>query len=185
MEHKGTIRIETERLILRRFVIEDSQPMFDNWASHDIVTRYLTWPTHKSADVANWVVGDWVSSYEKPDYYQWAIVPKELGQPIGSIAAVKVDDDIGMVEIGYCIGDQWWGKGIVTEAFSALLPFFFGQVGANRIQARHDVNNPASGRVMQKCGLKYEGTLRKADRNNQGIVDACYYSILKEEFLQH
>ena len=159
--------------------------MFDNWASRDNVTKYLTRPTHASVDVAKWVVGDWVSHYDEPNYYQWAIELKEISQPIGSIAGVKVDDETEMVEIGYCIGDSWWGRGIVTEAFRALIPYFFEEVGVNRIQARHDVNNPASGRVMQKCGLLYEGTLRKADRNNQGIVDACYYGILKDEFLQH
>lgn len=185
MEHKGTIQIETERLILRKFVIEDAQPMYDNWASRDAVTKYLTWPTHKSIDVAKWVVSDWVSHYDDPAYYQWAIVPKDLNQPIGSIAVVKMEEDIGMVEVGYCIGDKWWGRGIVTEAFTALIPFFFEQIKANRIQARHDAENPASGRVMKKCGLKYEGTLRKADRNNRGIVNACYYSLLKEEYLQH
>jgi len=89
------------------------------------------------------------------------------------------------VEIGYCIGEKWWGQGIVTEAFRALIPYFFEKVGANRIQARHDSQNPASGRVMQKSGLTYEGTLRKADVNNTGIVDACMYSILKDEYFQH
>jgi len=185
MEHKGTVRIETERLILRRFESDDAKAMFDNYASNPNVTKYLTWPTHSSVDVAQWVVNDWVSHYAEPNYYQWAIVPKDFGQPIGSIAAVKVQDDIAMVEIGYCIGEKWWGQGIVTEAFRALIPYFFEKVGANRIQARHDSQNPASGRVMQKSGLTYEGTLRKADVNNTGIVDACMYSILKDEYFQH
>ena len=185
MEHKGTVRIDTERLILRRFTPEDAQAMYENWASQDNVTKYLTWPTHGSVEISAWVVNDWVGHYDDPTYYQWAIELKEIAQPIGSIAVVKRDDDVGMLEIGYCIGEHWWGKGIVTEAFSALIPFLFEQVGANRIQARHDAKNPASGRVMQKCGLTYEGTLRQADINNTGIVDACMYSILKSEYLQH
>ena len=61
MEHKGTVRIETERLILRRFESDDAQAMYDNWASNPNVTKYLTWPTHSSVDVAQWVVNDWVS----------------------------------------------------------------------------------------------------------------------------
>lgn len=185
MEHKGTVQIETKRLVLRRFIPEDARAMFDNWASSDAVTKYLTWPTHSSVEIAQWVVNDWVSHYEDPKYYQWAIVPKDFGQPIGSIAAVKVEDEVAMIEIGYCIGEKWWGKGIVTEAFQALIAFLFENVGVNRIQARHDSQNPASGRVMQKCGLTYEGTLRKADRNNTGICDACMYSILKDEYFQH
>ena len=67
-------------------------------------------------------------------------------------------------------------------AFKAIIPFFFEEVGVNRIESQHDPNNPNSGKVMQKCGLKYEGTLRQADWNNKGIVDACMYSLLKSEW---
>ena len=66
--------------------------------------------------------------------------------------------------------------------FKAIIPFFFKEVGVNRIESQHDPNNPNSGKVMQKCGLKYEGTLRQADWNNKGIVDACMYSLLKSEW---
>ena len=87
-----------------------------------------------------------------------------------------------MVEIGYCIGRRWWGKGIVTEAFRRIIPFFFEQVGVNRICAQHDPNNPGSGKVMVKSGLHYEGTLRQADYNNRGVADAAVYGILAEEY---
>ena len=87
-----------------------------------------------------------------------------------------------IVHIGYCIGSKWWHQGITTEAFSAIIPFLFEEVGVNRIESQHDPNNPHSGNVMKKCGLKYEGTLRQADYNNQGIVDACIYSLLREEY---
>ena len=76
-----------------------------------------------------------------------------------------------MAEIGYCIGRPWWNRGITSEALSAVINFMFDQVGANRVQAKHDVNNPHSGLVMKKCGMKYEGTLRSAAVNNQGVCD--------------
>ena len=69
----------------------------------------------------------------------------------------------------------------MSEAFSAVIDFFFDQVGANRVESRHDPNNPYSGMVMRKCGLKYEGTLRSSDRNNQGICDASWYGILRSD----
>lgn len=72
--------------------------------------------------------------------------------------------------------------GITTEAFQRLIPFFFDEVGVNRIESMHDPNNPASGKVMQHCGLVYEGTLRQADRNNQGLCDAAYYGLLREDY---
>ena len=65
---------------------------------------------------------------------------------------------------------------------TAVMDFLFGEVGVNRISARHDPNNPHSGGVMRKCGMKYEGTTRSSDRNNQGICDAAHYGILREEW---
>ena len=61
------------------------------------------------------------------------------------------------------------------------MDFLFDKVGIQRVESRHDPKNPNSGAVMRKCGMKYEGTLRKADWNNQGICDACYYSLLASE----
>ena len=180
--HCGTQKIETKRLILRKFVSEDAGAMYKNWASDDEVTKYLTWPTHPNIDVSKFVIKDWVKSYSDEKYYQWAIVQKENGdEPIGSISAVYINEDISMVHIGYCIGRAWWHQGITSEAMKAVIDFFFEEVGVNRIEARHDSRNPNSGRVMEKCGMKYEGTMRSADRNNQGICDACYYALLKAE----
>lgn len=182
LTHKGTKKIETSRLILRKAVLEDAAPMFRNWASDPEVTKFLTWPTHKSIEVSQKVLDSWLSEYEKDDYYQWMIVLKELGEPIGSISTVHQREDIGEAEIGYCIGRQWWHKGIMSEALAAVIDYLFGQVGMSRIAARHDPNNPHSGGVMKKCGMKYEGTTRQSDRNNQGICDAAHYAILRSDW---
>ena len=92
-----------------------------------------------------------------------------------------IKDSISAIEIGYCIGRRWWHRGITSEALATLIDFFFDRVGANRIECRHDPNNPRSGMVMKKCGLRYEGTSRSADRNNQGICDVCRYAILRQD----
>ena len=182
MKHLGTRNIETERLLLRPFTREDAPAMYRNWASDPEVTKYLTWPAHSSVDISEMVLTDWTGHYVEENYYQWAIVLKELGEPIGSIAVVKVDEGAQWVEIGYCIGKNWWCRGYVSEALKALITFFFEEVGVGRIQARHDPRNVGSGAVMRKCGMTYEGTLRRAVHNNQGICDACIYSILREEY---
>lgn len=180
MRHVGTRRLETERLILRQFTVDDAAAMFKNWASDDEVTRFLTWPTHTGVEVSRSVLDDWVASYGREDFYQWAIVLKELGnEPVGSIGAVSLNDDLSLIHIGYCIGRSWWHRGITSEALSRLLDFFFDEVGANRIESRHDPRNPHSGMVMKKCGMHYEGTMRSADRNNQGICDCSWYAILR------
>ncbi len=182
MKHCGTQRLETDRLILRRFTTEDADAMYKNWASDAEVTRYLTWPTHSGVEVSRHIVKDWVNSYADENYYQWAVVLKSNGdEPIGSIAAVDMKENISMVHIGYCIGRSWWHQGITSEALKAVMDFFFDVVGVNRIEARHDPRNPHSGDVMKKCGMQYEGTLRSSDWNNQGICDACYYALLKSE----
>ena len=182
LTHKGTQTIETPRLILRRAVREDAGPMFRNWASDPEVTKYLTWPTHDSVAVSETVIGSWLQEYEKENYYQWMIELKELFEPIGSISVVRQNDGVEEAEIGYCIGSSWWHRGIVTEALSAVIEYLFTQVGMNRLAARHDPNNPHSGGVMRKCGMKYEGTNRACDRNNQGICDAAQYAILKSDW---
>lgn len=87
-----------------------------------------------------------------------------------------------MVQVGYCIGRRWWNKGIASEALSALVKYFVEYVGVNRIEARHDPINVGSGKVMIKCKMKYEGTMRKADINNQGICDCSMYAILSEDY---
>ena len=182
LTHKGTQTIETPRLILRQARLQDAEPMFRNWASDPEVTKYLTWPTHQSVAVSETVIGSWLQAYEKENYYQWMIVLKELGEPIGSISAVRQNERTEEAEIGYCIGSLWWRRGITTEALQAVIDFLFGEVGMNRVSARHDPNNPHSGGVMRKCGMKYEGTNRACDRNNQGICDTAQYSILRDEW---
>lgn len=182
MNHLGTKRIETSRLILRPHVMEDAEAMYRNWASDPEVTKFLTWSAYKSVDTAYEIMDIWTKQYSDNNFYQWAIELKELGEPIGSISVVNFDDRVDMVEIGFCIGKPWWGQGIMTEAFQAVIDFLFGEVGVLRIEAGHDPNNPASGAVQRKCGLKYEGTLRRSIRSNQGITDKVVLAILKEEW---
>jgi len=184
MNHKGTVMLNTDRLVLRRFEIDDAEAMFRNWASDDEVTKYLTWLPHSDVSVSKTVISSWVELYQKPEHYSWTIVLKELDEPIGSIAAVKQCDDIEMVHIGYCIGRKWWHKGYTSEALNELIRFFFEEVGVNRIESRHDPRNSNSGKVMLKCGLKYEGTMRQNDINNQGIRDSVRYALLAEDYSQ-
>ena len=183
MKHCGTKKIETERLILRKFVMDDVAAVYNNWANDPEVTKYLTWQTHSNVDISSSVLADWTSHYNEPDFYQWAITLKKNGnEPIGSISVVRKDDRIKMVTIGYCIGKKWWHKGIMTEALQTLIKFFFEEVGANRIEAWHDPKNINSGKVMSKCGMQYEGVHRDADWNNQGICDVAMYAILANSY---
>lgn len=179
LNHKGTQILTTNRLTLRPFTLDDANDMFANWASDPEVTKFLTWPTHQSIDVSKWVLNDWIPHYAEQDYYSWAIVYD--GHAIGSMSVVEHNDQVGKAHIGYCIGRNWWRMGIVSEALKAVMNFLFDEVGFQRIEARHDPRNPHSGGVMRKCGMKYEGTLRQSDWNNQAVCDACWYALLKSE----
>ncbi len=182
MNFSGTQKIETHRLVLRPFRMEDADDMYSNWASDPLVTRYLTWPAHQSADVTRAVLTDWTSRYGDGEYFNWAIECKENGQVIGSIAVVKLDASVtGAAEIGYCVGRAYWGQGIMPEALRAVMDYLFDTVGLSRVWAGHDVRNPNSGRVMEKAGMKFEGVLRGAGRNNQGICDMAIYALLRDD----
>ena len=182
MRHLGTQTIETERLILRKARPEDARALFDNWASDERVTEFMTWQHYAKPEEAEWRISYLLSQYANDNFYEWHIELKEIGQPIGSIGAVHVDDNVRLAHIGYCMGCRWWGQGIMPEALAAVIQFFFEQVGVNRVEACHDVDNPKSGRVMQKCGMTYEGTLRQSGWNNRGINDRAIYGILREEY---
>ncbi|MGN1084500.1 MAG: GNAT family N-acetyltransferase [Lachnospiraceae bacterium] len=181
MEHKGTKRLETDRLILRRFIPEDAESMYHNWASDPEVSKYLTWPTHPNVEVTKSLVNDWITRYENPEYYNWVIELKENGEAVGNISVVEIKEKVDAAVIGYCMGQAWWGRGIMPEALTEVMRYLFDEVGMNRVAACHDANNPKSGRVMQKAGMKYEGILRGAGRNNQGIVDEVWYGLLKKD----
>lgn len=185
MKELGTVTLETKRLILRKAKISDAKDMFNNWANDEKVTKYMTWQSYKDVDEVRGYIEILNENYKNNDYYEWFIEHKEIGEVIGSIGVVKSIPEIQCVNIGYCLGFNWWHKGIMTEAFSKVIEFFMEQVEVNRIEATHDTENVNSGKVMQKCGLKYEGTLRQANNNNTNpLCDMAYYSILKKEYIK-
>jgi len=179
LKHKGTQELFTERLRLRRYNISDAGNMFKNYASDARVTKFLSWKPYKSVkDVENYLTGV-ISKYVSQDVYHWAI--EINGEIIGSISVMSVDERNHNCEIGYCIGYDYWSKGITSEALSAVMTFLFKEVGMHRIFAKHDVENPASGKVMQKCNMMYEGRLREHYLRHDGTYsDALVYSSLQD-----
>lgn len=182
MIHKGTILLETNRLILRKFKITDSKDMFKNWGSDSSVNKFLSWPTHKDIEASEKIINLWISKYDNDETYNWVIELKDIHEAIGSISIVKLDNINSSCEIGYCISSKYWNKGIMTEAFKVVIKYLFEEVSLNRICTKHDTNNTASGKVMQKCGMTYEGTLREVEIRNDEFYSLAVYSILKKEW---
>lgn len=179
MNYTGTKLLETERLILRPFTVDDAESVFNNWASDPEVTRYLTWPTHTNVEMSRGFMQYCVNGYSDPASFQWGVVLKENGALVGNISVVNLKESTMEAELGWVLGRNWWGMGIMPEAGREVIRFLFDEIGFNRITMKHDSRNPKSGRAIIKLGLRHEGTLRAAGKNNTGICDMEIYGMLK------
>lgn len=182
LTHKGTVTLTTERLVLRKLKASDAQAMFDNYTNDARVTKFLSWTPHGDVSHTKALLESWMPEYERDDYYHWGIVAE--GRLIGSISTITISEKNENCEVGYCIAYDDWGKGIVAEALRKVMRFLFTEVGMHRIMAKHDTENPGSGRVMQKCGMTYEGTMKEYYKRHDGTFgDSNIYAILRHEFL--
>lgn len=178
----GLPTFETDRLRIRLFDRNDVDDLYE-YCSDDEVTKYLPFDTYTSKQQAIERI-----EYCKQGYKElnapilWAIEYKPESKLVGGIDFVKWDEENRYAEIGYLINKKYWNKGIMTEALKVILEFGFNNMGLNRIQICCDERNIGSARVMEKNGLKYEGTLRKSRYTKGEFVNIKYYSILKEEY---
>lgn len=184
MRHTGTQTIATERLTLRRFTVEDAEYMYYNWANDAEVTQYLNWLPHADVQESTKRIEFLETQYANPEFYEWAIELNETEQPIGSVGVVSADEDAQSVEIGFCIGKEWWHHGYTTEVLEEIIRFFFGQVGAGRIWAKVDAQNTHSADALKKVGMEQEGTLRCAMNNNRGIIDVDIFAKVSRAALE-
>jgi len=179
MTHKGTQTLKTERLILRRFAVDDAADMFYNWANDERVTRFLTWEPHGSIELTKEILKTWCAAYQEKNCYNWVI---ELeGRAIGGISVVLLNEKHESAELGYCMGYDNWGKGIMTEAVKAVRDYLFGEIGVHRIVIHHALKNPASGRVAQKCGFTLEGIEKEVFKSKTGeFWDMAQYAMIRK-----
>ncbi|MDD3999344.1 MAG: GNAT family N-acetyltransferase [Bacilli bacterium] len=182
MNLTGTIELETERFILRKASKNDAVAMYKNWASDDEVTKYLNWDTHQSLKDSVKILKMWESQYDNLAFFQWIIELKAESTAIGTISLFSVHLKDGSCEIGYCLGRKYWNQGIMSEACHRILGFAFNTVGFTVVYSRHHINNPASGRVMEKNGMKYIGVQEEFSNKTQSIIKTNRYVIRKEEF---
>lgn len=157
--------------------MEDAHDMFYNWAGDPEVCKFLLWGPHKDVETSRKRIMQWVSNYSMDHSYVWAIELKDRGMAVGSISVEISNDSTGSCEVGYCLGKAFWNREIMTEALRAVMHYLFYEVGYQNITAKHDVLNPASGRVMQKAGmhfvkLEYQAGVRK----DGSLYDCAVYS---------
>ena len=182
MKAIGTQMLQTERLILRRFVESDAEAMFQNWASSAENLTYVTWDPHPDVEVTRNSICNWVASYTNLNYYKWAICLKAKSeQVIGDISIVAIDENDSSCEIGYVLGKAYWGHGIMTEVLKSVLDFCFTQAGFQKVKARYDSLTPASGHVMDKTGIFYLKTVANGVERKGYIANLIYYQISGED----
>ncbi|MCL2052372.1 MAG: GNAT family N-acetyltransferase [Lachnospiraceae bacterium] len=183
-----TKTLETERLILRPFGMDDAEAMFQNWISNPEVLRYMAFEACGTLEAARSHIKQWIGYFndleEGSSWCIFAIELKSCKSIIGTIDFHEDNNKVRAAEIGYMLGSKWWGNGYATEALRVLIEFCFKEVGLKRLWANHDSRNPASGRVLSKAGMKYEGTFVKSMIRKGELADSVYYAILAEDFFK-
>lgn len=180
LKFKASPTLETERLILRKLNMKDAVPIFQ-YASDPEVTKFMLWDTHKNIKDTFRFIDYITEQYKKDEAAEWVVTLKENGSVIGTIGLSSLTRFL-CCEIGYTLNRKYWGRGIMTEAASRVIRFAFEEMRVNRIEAMHLTGNDASGRVMQKLGMRYEGTLRKKVFTKGRYWDCLIYSILADEY---
>jgi ribosomal-protein-alanine N-acetyltransferase len=146
--------LETERLVLRPFCIDDAKQVFECWESDKDVAKYMFWESHDDINkTVTWVKTE-LSKIEYNDWYRWAVTLKESGDLVGT-AIIYLEEDYGKFEAAYNFGKRFWGYGYATEAMNEVIEFAKVQLDIKVIMGRHAKENPASGKVLEKLGFEY------------------------------
>ncbi len=180
MRRHGTQRLETSRLILRRFDQEDAPAMYRTWASDPQVTRFLRWEPHPDEAEPRRILTQWAAAYGDPSFYQWAVERRSDGALLGVIGVVR-EEEGERLEPAYVLGRAYWGQGYTTEALAAVVNYLFESEGETVLSCCHAVDNPASGRVMSKCGFSYCCDAVYYKYNGTQIPCKCY-ELTKETY---
>ncbi len=169
--------LDSNRLILRPFSLKDVQDVF-LYAGDDIVTKYLTWSSHTDISQTEKVVRELYMA--RPGIF--AIELKSEHKCIGCID-IRVCIEHDKASFGYVLNRRNWNKGYMSEALKLIIDFIFSKLELNRIEATHYVGNEGSGRVMQKCGMRYEGTGLQEVKVKDTFYDVVHYAILREDWI--
>lgn len=177
MKHVGTIVIETQRLILRRLKKQDSLELF-NGLRNQKEFLYYTNKKPVTFEEECQSLENIDLKYKNLDYYNWVIETK-TGNVIVGMINLRVNEKNDSVEFNYATDNRYINKGYMTEALKEVIDFALNKINANRVQGGCSVKNHASRRVMEKCGLNYEGTLKKYLKLSDGYHDMHMFSITK------
>jgi ribosomal-protein-alanine N-acetyltransferase len=174
--------IETERLILRPYRREDAAELQRLIGERDVVARLTDVPFPYEDGMAEEWIGGRQESFEKGNSVDLAITHREEGYLIGGTSLMNINQPSQRAEIAYWLGKPYWRKGYGTEAARAIVKYGFETLGLHRINGRHFGSNPASGRVLQKIGMKHEGCQRQAYKKWGKFEDFELYGIIRSDY---
>lgn len=179
--------IRTERLVLRAVKTSDDSDMFE-YSSDPEVPQYLLWAPHSTIEYTREQLRRIKQEYRIGKYYDWAIEISDgehKGKMIGTCGFTSFDFRNNSAEVGYVLNRRFWGKGIAPEALDAVISFGFDELILRRIEAKFILGNENSRRVMEKCGMTFEGVLRSSMMVKHEYRDIGICSILSDEYLNH
>ena len=175
--------LETDRLLLRRMKKSDAEDMYE-YACLDDVTKYLLWSPHRSLRHTQTYLASVQKFYRDGSYFDYAVILKSENKMIGTCGFAHIFEGDNSAEIGYVINPKYKGSGYATEAVKGIISYGFRDLGFNRIEARYMVGNNASRRVMEKCGMQFEGIHRSLMLVKGEYKDIGVCAILKDEFVK-
>jgi ribosomal-protein-alanine N-acetyltransferase len=174
--------IKTERLTLRPYTLQDAPELQRLIGDRDIVSTMMNVPHPYEDGIAEEWIGKQQGSFDRGEAISFVITHCEKGFLIGGIGLNDIDRQSERAEIGYWIGKSYWRNGYGTEAARAVVKYGFEVLGLNRIHAKHFKRNAASGRIMQKIGMKHEGCHRQHFKKWGNFEDFELYGILRSEY---
>ncbi|MDI9521068.1 MAG: GNAT family N-acetyltransferase [Bacillota bacterium] len=175
--------IRTERLLLRPLRYRDAKDFYE-YAKDEQVARYVLWDAHTSLNQTKAILRSQMMQCRQEGLLTMAITMKETRRMVGTIGLVNRDWDNHTAEVGFSLARAVWGQGLMTEALTAYLRFIFDQNIIHRIEALHDVDNPASGKVMKKAGMKEEGLLKERIYYKMRYASVRLYAAIRDEWLR-
>lgn len=174
--------LETPDLILRQLVASDAKDIFA-YASNPHVSRYVFWEPHRTILDSRSMIRYMQQKMKMGEPSSWGIVLKETQKVIGTIGFVEISHEHQCAEVGYSLDERFWNHGYATQALARVLNFAFLQLQCNRVEAFFNVQNPASGRVMEKNGMHYEGTMKEKYYCKGEYIDVSCYALTRGEYL--
>lgn len=173
--------LTTERLTLRKLLVTDTSDMYE-YASRPDVTTYLTWQPHPDRAYTREYLQYIGGRYAAGMFYDWAMVYEPDCKMVGTCGFTAFHCSADSAEVGYVLNPEYWGRGIASEALTRVLNFGFEELGLHRIEARFMEGNDRSRRVMEKCGMTFEGVLREGMLVKGEYVNVGICSVLRSEW---